>query len=82
VDAKTRRVLREALQLLPKTRADVAGVLLRSLDGPDEDGLDEAWATEATRRIADVDSGRVKLVSWQRARQGLSAEVPQCRTKR
>lgn len=59
---RTRRVLREALQLPPKARANVAGMLLRSLGAREEHGVDEGWATEVTRRIADVDSGRVKLV--------------------
>jgi hypothetical protein len=80
-------VLREALQLPPKARADVAGLLLRSLDTPDEHGLDETWVRAVSRRIADVDAGRVKLVSWQRARRRLGAglrgsRAPRCRTKR
>jgi putative addiction module component (TIGR02574 family) len=74
--------LREALQLPPKARADIAGTLLRSLDARDEQGVDEAWTTEVTRRIADVDAGRVKLVSWQRARRRLRAGLRGARTKR
>ncbi len=79
---RTQRVLREALQLPPKARADIAGTLLRSLDAKEEQGVDEAWATEVTRRIADVDAGRVKLVSWQRARGRLRAGLRSARTKR
>ena len=75
-------MLREALQLPPNARADIAGLLLRSLDAGDEHGLGQAWATEVTRRIADVDSERVKLVSWQRERRRLRAELGGARTKR
>ena len=43
---KARQVLREALALPPKARADIAGTLLRSLDVPEEAGVDAAWAVE------------------------------------
>jgi putative addiction module component (TIGR02574 family) len=82
VSPSARRVLRAALQLPPKARADVAGVLLRSLDAKEQHGLDETWAMEVTRRIAEVDAGRVKLVSWPRARRRLRAELRGARTKR
>ncbi len=79
---RTQRVLREALQLPPKARADIAGTLLRSLDAREDAGVEEAWATEVTRRIAEVDAGRVKLVSWQRARRRLRAGLRGAPTKR
>jgi putative addiction module component (TIGR02574 family) len=82
VSPRTQRVLREALQLPPKARADIAGTLLRSLDAREDAGVEEAWATEVTRRIAEVDAGRVKLVSWQRARRRLRAGLRGARTKR
>jgi putative addiction module component (TIGR02574 family) len=79
---RTQRVLREALLLPPKARADIAGTLLRSLDARDEQGVDEAWATEVSHRIAEVDAGKVKLVSWQRARRRLRAGLRGGRAKR
>ncbi len=79
---RTQRVLREALQLPPKAHADIAGTLLRSLDARKDAGVEEAWATEVTRRIVDVDAVRVKLVSWQRARRRLRAGLRGARTKR
>ena len=82
VSPRTQRVLREALQLPPRARADIAGTLLRSLDAREEHGVDEAWATEVARRGEDVDGGRVKLVSWQRARRRLRAGFRGARTKR
>ena len=79
---RTQRVLREALHLPPKARADIAGTLLRSLNFKEEEGVDEAWAAEVTRRIAEIDAGRVKLVSWQRARRSLRAGLRGGRAKR
>ncbi len=69
--AKAARVLQDALQLPPKTRADIAGTLLESLDAPADKGVEEAWAKEIERRIREVESGRVKLVPWSEVRRGL-----------
>ncbi len=73
--ARSRQILREALLLPPKARADIAGTLLRSLDIREDPGVEEAWAKELERRLADVDSGRVKLVPWGRVRGNLRASL-------
>lgn len=73
--AKAARVLQDALQLPPKTRADIAGTLLESLDEPADEGVEEAWAQEIERRIHDVESGKVKLVPWSEVRRGLRKRV-------
>ena len=75
-------MLREALQLPPKARADIAGTLLRSLDATEDPGVEEAWAAEVDRRVADVDSGKVKLVSWDRVRKRLRSGLRGGRAKR
>jgi putative addiction module component (TIGR02574 family) len=74
-------VLREALRLPPKARADIAGTLLRSLDDTEDQGVAEAWAAEVERRVADVDSGKVKLASWVAARRRLRASLRSARAK-
>ena len=79
---RTQQVLREALQLPPKARADIAGTLLRSLDSREDPDVEEAWATEVERRVAEVDSGKVKLVSWDRVRRRLRSGLRGDRTKR
>ena len=79
---KARQVLREALALPPKARADIAGTLLRSLDVPEEAGVDAAWAVEVERRLREVDSGEAKLIPWQRVRRRLEATVSRGRKKR
>lgn len=78
---KARKVLREALDLPPKARADIAGTLLRSLDRDDDPGVESAWAAEVERRIHDVDSGRVKLVPWTQVRRRLQTTLRRGRSK-
>jgi putative addiction module component (TIGR02574 family) len=73
--------LREALQLPPKARADIAGTLLRSLDSREDPNVEEAWAAEVDRRVAEVDSGKVKLIPWERARRRLRATIRNARAK-
>jgi hypothetical protein len=48
---------REALQLDPSTRADLARELLESLDDLPEPEIERLWLEEAERRRADVRAG-------------------------
>jgi putative addiction module component (TIGR02574 family) len=50
----------EALKLSPGERAALAQRLLASLDEDKE--IKDAWAAEVERRIADVESGAVKVI--------------------
>ena len=59
------RFLSELLQLSPADRGEVAARLLDSLDGIDDPDDDAVWEAELTRRIEDVQSGRVQAVSLQ-----------------
>jgi putative addiction module component (TIGR02574 family) len=51
----------EALQLEPQDRVELAERLLASVF-PDKE-VEEAWAAEIERRIAEIESGRAKLLS-------------------
>ena len=63
------RELYEAASELPPTeRAELAGLLLESLDEQAVAGHEEAWAHEIARRMADYRSGRVTTLSWQEVR--------------
>ena len=59
--ATSKELLEAALGLEPDERARLAHGLLVSLDGEDE-GADEAWVAEVTKRARDVREGRVELV--------------------
>jgi putative addiction module component (TIGR02574 family) len=58
----------KASELPPQDRAELAGLLLESLDEGRDEGVEEAWATEIERRMADYRAGRVKTVAWQEVR--------------
>ena len=64
----------QALKLSPEDRAVLADHLLASLATEQE--VEEAWAIELARRIAEIESGRMPLVPVEqaiaRARQALA----------
>jgi len=57
-------LLNHALGLSDSDRAEIAARLLESLDGPVEQGVEDAWNREIARRLAQIDAGEVELVSW------------------
>ena len=61
-------ILKEALALPSDQRAALAGSLISSLDEEPEEGVEEAWSVEIARRLAEIDSDSVKLLSWAEAR--------------
>lgn len=60
METQLERLEHEALKLPPGERAALAQRLLASLD-VDAD-IEEAWAAEVERRIADVESGAVQVI--------------------
>ncbi len=55
-----------ASELAPEDRAELAGLLLESLeDDVPGDEIEQAWAAEVERRMTEFRAGRVKSVSWQ-----------------
>lgn len=54
-----------ALELSASERAALAQRLLASLDEDAE--IEEAWATEVERRLAEVESGAVKVIPLEEA---------------
>ena len=64
-------LLREASNLPPADRATLAGVLIESLDPAPDAEVEAAWAEEIRRRVAELDSGSVKTVSWEDVRRDL-----------
>jgi len=58
----------KASELPPQDRAELAGLLLESLEEGRDEGVEEAWAAEIERRMAEYRAGRVKTLSWQEVR--------------
>ena len=62
MEIELEKLVIEALRLTLGERAILAQLLLDSLDGEGGSGeeIDEAWAVEVDRRIAELDAGEVK----------------------
>lgn len=58
----------QAAHLSAEDRAELAGKLLESIDDPSDVGVEEAWAAEIERRIAEYRAGRVKTIPWSEVR--------------
>jgi putative addiction module component (TIGR02574 family) len=67
--------LQKALSLSEEERAALADSLLASLDGGVDEGAEEAWEQEISRRIADIDSGKAKMIPWEEVREKLSSRL-------
>lgn len=58
---KTDELLNEAMSLPVELRAQLVDELLKSLN-PTRAEIDELWAAEAERRIAEIEAGQAKLI--------------------
>ena len=68
-------VLKQAMALPAEARAALAGALLDSLDQPVDASLEAEWEREIARRIAELDSGAVRPLSWAEARRQIDAAL-------
>ena len=69
------RLRSQILALSEAERAELAHDLLQSLDAPRDDGTEEAWDREITRRIAEIDSGQAELVDRAEFRRRIGAQL-------
>ena len=58
----------KASELPPQDRAELAGLLLESIEEPSDEGVEEAWAAEIERRMTEFRAGRVKTIPWSEVR--------------
>jgi putative addiction module component (TIGR02574 family) len=61
---EAQELLKKALALPDKERADLAGTLIQSLDDTVDENAEAAWQEEIVRRLEEVRSGKVKTISW------------------
>ena len=61
-------LLKHALTLSEKERAELASNLIDSLDPLVDADAELAWQQEIARRLEEVESGRVKTVAWEEVR--------------
>jgi len=58
---KTDELIDEAISLPIELRAQLIDKLLKSMN-PAQEEIDKLWAIEAEKRVAEIDSGKVKLI--------------------
>jgi len=56
------QLAKEAMQLPPALRAELADLLVGSLDVPPADDIQRAWTDEALRRRDEIRSGQVQAI--------------------
>ena len=66
-------LLKKALDLPEAERAELAGSLIESLERAEEGTVQSDWDTEIVRRLEELNSGKVKAISLEEARQRLSS---------
>ncbi|MEO8327495.1 MAG: addiction module protein [Nitrospirota bacterium] len=70
------KIIEDAMQLEPTTRAFVAESLLQSLDFEEEFSLSEEWVQEIRRRCEEIDSGKAVLVDGDTVSSQLRKKFP------
>jgi putative addiction module component (TIGR02574 family) len=65
---KLQELFREAAELPERDRAELAGLLIESLEAEPDRDVEAAWAEEVERRIRQVDAGEVEMIPWEQVR--------------
>jgi putative addiction module component (TIGR02574 family) len=69
------RLRSEVLALSEAERAELAHDLIQSLDSPRDNGVEDAWEREISRRIGEIDAGQAKLVERTEFRERIRAKL-------
>jgi len=73
---ETLHKLRSEVLTLPEAeRAELAHELVKSLDGPADANVAEAWDKEILCRLAEIDSGTAKLIDRDEFRRRMQARL-------
>ena len=59
------RLLEKALSLSVEAQEALAESLISNLGGKVDEGVGAAWEAEVAKRIAELDSGNAKTISWE-----------------
>lgn len=65
---KAEEILEQAMQLSESERAEVAAKLIKSVDQEADTEAERLWDEEIARRVAAVESGQAKVLSWEEVR--------------
>jgi putative addiction module component (TIGR02574 family) len=69
------RLRSEILALPEAERAELAHDLIQSLDAPRDNGVEDAWDREITRRIQEIDEGQAELIDRAEFRSKMQAKL-------
>jgi len=69
MNPEAQELLKKALALPEKERADLAGDVLKSLDDTVDVNAEAAWQEEILRRVDEVRSGIATTTPWDEVRQ-------------
>ena len=72
---KMKWALKNIKTLSHHEKATLAHCLISSLDDANEEHVDEAWIQTAERRFAQLESGTVQPVSWEKIKLKLNREL-------
>ena len=61
-------LFQEAAELSDGDRAELAGMLIESLDSESDPDAEAAWAEKIEERVRQVDAGEVQLIPWEQVR--------------
>ena len=75
MSANLDRLRLEALGLSDAERAELARDLVRSLDAPNDSGVDDAWEREISRRLAAIEAGTAKLIDRDELRRRMRSRL-------
>ncbi len=62
MEPSPQKIIEDAMQLEPTTRAFVAESILQSLDFEEDFSLSEEWVQEIRRRCKEIDTGKAVLI--------------------
>ena len=65
---EAKRLLEEALKLPADERARLVSSLIESLEESDEAAVEQAWIDEVQKRNTELETGRVRGLTWAEAR--------------
>jgi putative addiction module component (TIGR02574 family) len=66
---EAQELLKKALALPEKDRADLAGSLIESVDQTVGENAEAAWQEDIARRLEEVRSREAKTITWNAVRQ-------------
>jgi putative addiction module component (TIGR02574 family) len=80
MNAIAKKLLDRALELEDTDRAELAALLISSLDPHIDHDVEAAWDAEIKRRLDQIDSGEVTTIPWPEARRMIMGSTSESST--